>query len=107
MHGAQFILFLAIVPPPPAARDKHQKFKRIKLLSATWGKRKIKNKNFIFDRHNIFTVYVGGVETGSLYVRYVAVISANTPCTYNIHRDIYELCYVHVPRYVLGRTNQN
>ena len=30
------------------------------------------------------------------------VISANVPCTYYIHKDIYELWYVHVPRCVLG-----
>ena len=29
------------------------------------------------------------------------VISANVPSTYYVHREIYELWYVHVPRYVL------
>ena len=54
--------------------------------------------------------FLGGVETGSVYVRYVRVILANVPCTYYIHRDIcahtVELYkgqpFMHVPTYLLA-----
>ena len=40
---------------------------------------------------------------GSKYVQYVRVISANVPCRYYVHRDMYEVWYVHVLRYILGQ----